>query len=63
MIEDYPLFTDFWKLTNKIGRKELMSKRWYVLPQWKKIEVYNKALIDKNKKAADFYLNIGRWKL
>ena len=38
MIEDYPLFADFWKLTNKIGRKELMAKRWYVLPQWKKIK-------------------------
>jgi hypothetical protein len=62
MIEDYPLFADFWKLTNKIGRKELMAKRWQVLPQWKKIEVFNKALNDKNKKGAEFYLNIGRWK-
>jgi hypothetical protein len=62
MIEDYPTFSDFWKLTNKIGRKELMAKRWQVLPQWKKIEVFNKALSDKNKKGAEFYLNIGRWK-
>ena len=62
MIEDYPTFSDFWKLTNKIGRKELMAKRWQVLPQWKKIEIYNKALSDKDKKAAEFYLNIGRWK-
>jgi|TARA_R110000822_G_scaffold198917_2_gene336847 hypothetical protein len=62
MIEDYPTFSDFWKLTNKIGRKELMAKRWQVLPQWKKIEVFNKALSDKDKKAAEFYLNIGRWK-
>jgi hypothetical protein len=62
MIEDYPLFADFWKLTNKNGRKELMAKRWQVLPEWKKIEIYNKALSDKDKKAAEFYLNIGRWK-
>jgi hypothetical protein len=62
MIEDYPTFSDFWKLTNKIGRKELLGKRWQVLPQWKKIEIYNKALSDKDKKAAEFYLNIGRWK-
>jgi hypothetical protein len=62
MIEDYPTFSDFWKLTNKIGRKELMAKRWQVLPEWKKIEIYNKALSDKDKKAAEFYLNIGRWK-
>jgi hypothetical protein len=62
MIEDYPTFSDFWKLTNKIGRKELLGKRWLNIPHWKRVEIFNKALGDKVKKDPEFYLNIGRWK-
>lgn len=60
MIEDYPTFAMFFAATTKVGRKELYSKRWLNIPKWKQIEIYNKALSDKPKKAPDYYLNIGR---
>ncbi len=60
MIDDFPTFADFFRLTNRTGRKELMSKRWLNIPHWKRVEIYNKALSDKIKKDPEFYLNIGR---
>lgn len=60
MIE--PTFALFFQLTTKVGEvpKERLAKRWTNLPEWKRIEIYNKALNDKPKKAPDYYLNIGR---
>ena len=60
MIDDFPTFADFFRLTNRTGRKELMSKRWLNIPHWKRVEIYNKALSDNPKKPAETYLNIGK---
>lgn len=53
-------FALFFQLTTKVGNKERYAKRFQVLPQWKKIEIYNKALSSKEKKHPEYYLNIGR---
>ena len=61
MIEqDYPTFAMFFSATSKVGRKELLSKRWLNIPHWKRVEIYNKALSDKIKKDPEYYLYIGR---
>lgn len=60
MIE--PTFALFFQLTTKVGEvpKERLAKRWQVLPNWKRIELYNKALSSKEKQHPETYLNIGR---
>lgn len=60
MIE--PTFASFFQLTTKAGKvpKETLAKRWQVLPPFKRIDIYHKALSDKVKKDPDYYLNIGR---
>lgn len=55
-----PTFALFFAATTKVGRKELYAKRWLNIPEWKRVEIYNKALSDKQKKPAEYYLNIGR---
>jgi len=53
-------FTKFWLQTDRTGLKERMAKRWFYLNEDLRISIYNKALSDKPKKPADYYLNIGR---
>ena len=60
MIDDFPSFMDYWNLTTKVGFKERLAKRFQVLPQWKRVEIYNKALSDNPKRNPDYYLNIGK---
>ena len=59
-MEDYPTFAMFFQLTTKVGKKETYAKRWQVLPQWKRIELYNKAISSKTKQHPETYLNIGK---
>tara|TARA_R110000868_G_scaffold410209_1_gene697627 strand:- start:295 stop:486 length:192 start_codon:yes stop_codon:yes gene_type:complete len=60
--QNEPTFALFFQLTTKAGSvtKEVLAKRWQVLPTWKKTELYNKALSDKPKKSPEEYLNRGR---
>jgi hypothetical protein len=59
-MEDFPNFIDFWNLTTRVGLKERYAKRFQVLPQWKKVELYNKALSARPKQHPETYLNIGK---
>lgn len=62
MIEDLLTFASFFRLTTKAGEvpKETLAKRWHNLPNWKRIDIYNKALSDNPKRNPDYYLNIGK---
>lgn len=60
MIDNFPTFIDYWNQTQKKGFKERLAKRFQVLPHWKKVDIYNKALSDNPKRNPDYYLNIGK---